>query len=335
MVTDSASWERRVMALALWGAEKELPAARVEASPVVLAAAYAQCDQITVAHSRTFALASRLLPAPQRQAARALYAFCRITDDAIDHTNVDPAARLAAWRATALAEQPAADAPVALAWADTRHRYRIPARYAQQLVEGVAADLHKTRYASFDELAVYCYSVASTVGLMAMHIIGFSGRDAIPYAVKMGVALQLTNILRDVREDWAVGRLYLPQDELAAFGLTEDDIAAGRADDRWRAFMRFQIERNRRLYAEAMPGIAKLHPSGRYAIAAAAELYQAILAEIAARDGDVFSQRVELSAWDKVRRLPGIWWRARNMQDVASSDGEEWLQPADLAQVGF
>lgn len=333
MTAQRVSWEQRLVASALQGLEYEAPAPPVVADPEALVRAYAHCDEIAAGNSRTFALASQLLPRQQRQAARALYAFCRITDDIIDRAQGDTDAALARWRACALASPPC-DNPVALAWADTRHRYRIPARYAEQLVEGVAADLHKTRYASFDELAVYCYGVASTVGLMAMHIIGFSGRDAIHYAVKMGVALQLTNILRDVREDWEAGRLYLPQDELAAFGVTEDDIAAGRTDDRWRAFMRFQIERNRRLYAEALPGIAKLHPSGRFAIAAAAELYQAILAEIAARDGDVFSRRVELSAWNKLRRLPGIWWRARHMQDVASNGGEEWLQPADLAQAG-
>ena len=97
--------------------------------------------------------------------------------------------------------------------------YRIPTAYAEQLIDGVAHDLTTTRYASFDDLVAYCYGVASTVGLLSMHIIGFAGREAIPYAVKLGVALQLTNILRDVREDWAAGRVYLPQEELAAFGL--------------------------------------------------------------------------------------------------------------------
>ena len=106
------------------------------------------------------------------------------------------------------------------------HRHHIPTSYAEQLIDGVARDLTTTRYASFDDLAAYCYGVASTVGLLSMHIIGFAGREAIPYAVKLGVALQLTNILRDVREDWAAGRVYLPQEELAAFGLNDADISA-------------------------------------------------------------------------------------------------------------
>lgn len=325
------SWERQLMALALQGLDHEVSAPRVEVSSEVLARAYADCSQVAIAHSRTFSMASRLLPAAQRAAVHALYAFCRVTDDLIDRASGDLEAGLAEWRACALASPPPCDNPVALAWADTRHRYRIPARYAEQLVVGVATDLYKARYASFDDLAVYCYGVASTVGLMAMHIIGFSGRDAIPYAVKLGVAMQLTNILRDVREDWVAGRLYLPQDELALFGLGEDDITAGRVDERWRAFMRFQINRNRRLYAEAMPGIAKLHPSGRYAIAAAAELYRAILDDIEAHDGDVFSRRAHLSTWGKLRRLPGIWWRSRNMRDTASWAVEELGQPGEVA----
>src|SRR5690606_11050910 len=144
--------------------------------------------------------------------------------------------------------------PVVIAWTDARMRYGIPQTYAEQLIEGVAQDLNRSRYRTFDQLSVYCYSVASTVGLMSMHIIGFVGLDAIPYAVKLGVALQLTNILRDVREDWESGRLYLPQEELDAYGLGEEDVAAGQVDGRCRAFMRYQIARNRQLYEEAWPG---------------------------------------------------------------------------------
>jgi phytoene synthase len=200
-----------------------------------------------------------------------------------------------------------------LAWADTITRYRIPRLYAHQLIEGVAKDITVKRYKTFDELAEYSYGVASTVGLMAMHIIGYSGPEAIPYAVKLGVALQLTNILRDIWEDWTMGRLYLPQDELSAYGLSEADIASQQLSDRWSAFIQFQIERNRRIYAEAMPGIALLHRDGHFAIAAAAELYRAILGDIEAHGGDVFRRRAYVSRWEKLMRLPGIWWRAMRL----------------------
>jgi phytoene synthase len=175
----------------------------------------------------------------------------------------------------------------------------------------VARDLRQKRYQTFEELTAYAYGVASTVGLMSMHIIGYSGAEALPYAIKLGVALQITNILRDVGEDWRAGRIYLPLEELAAFGLTDADVAAGRVDERWRSLMRFQIARNRRLYAEAMPGIKMLNSDGRFAVAAAGELYRAILGEIEAHDYDVFDRRAHVGAWGKLRRLPGIWWRSR------------------------
>jgi phytoene synthase len=146
---------------------------------------------------------------------------------------------------------------------------------------------------------------------MSMHIIGFAGEQAIPYAIKLGIALQITNILRDIEEDRRSGRVYLPMDEMTAFGLTEADLDRRQVDERWRAFMRFQIERNRHLYAQARPGIALLSRDGRFAVAAASDLYRAILDDIEAHDYDVFHRRAHVSAWGKLRRLPRIWWRNR------------------------
>ena len=215
------------------------------------------------------------------------------------------------WRTRLSTPHPVAHDPVPLAWADTQTRFRIPRGYADQLIDGVCRDLSQSRYQTFAELTEYCYGVASTVGLMAMHIIGFQGHNALPYAVKLGIALQLTNILRDVGEDWRAGRLYLPLDELAEFGLAESDVAAGHVDDRWRAFMRFQIERVERLYIESEPGIALLHTDGRFAIGAAAELYRAILRDIEAHDYDVFHRRAHVGWLGTFSRLPRIWWLSR------------------------
>ena len=282
--------------------------------------AYAYCETLTAHHSRSFHLSSALLPEPKRRAARALYAFCRITDDIVDNPvriNGQPAGqqeiyhRLQSWKEQAFSLNPRGDDAAVVAWSDARSRFNIPIRYGEQLIDGVMRDLTKSRYQTFDELAAYAYGVASTVGLMSMHIIGYSGAEAIPYAIKLGVALQITNILRDVGEDWKNGRLYLPLEELAEFGLGEEDIAAGRIDNRWRAFMRFQIGRNRRLYAEAWSGIGCLSPDGRFAIAAAADLYRGILENIEANDYDVFNRRAYLSRWGKLRRLPRIWWISR------------------------
>jgi phytoene synthase len=306
-----SSWESRLLVLAHEALEGHRPAKPILADREVLESAYNYCEQITQEHSRTFFLASGLLPKEKRRAIRALYAFCRVSDDLVDRPEQSRKSALHEWRLRSLTDHPHQNDPVALAWADSRTRYQIPRRYAEQLIEGVARDIHQNRYHSFDELAEYCYGVASTVGLMAMHITGYHGPQAIPYAVKLGVALQLTNILRDVGEDWRSGRLYLPEDELEYFGLSEADIANGILDDRWREFMKFQIERNRELYAEAEPGISMLDPDGRFAIAAAAGLYQAILEDIEAHDYDVFNRRAHTSKFDKLRRLPGIWWSSR------------------------
>ncbi len=321
MALKTHSWEHSLLSLAheAWHTANVPPTIPVQ-TEAELTQAYAFCEGFTSTHSRSFHMASRLLPSAKRQAVRALYAFCRITDDLVDESVNMPAdsvarlQRLGAWRQRALSPQPHDTDPVVVAWTDTRARYHVPATYAQQLIDGVAQDLHCYRYATFADLSAYCYGVASTVGLMSMCIIGFEGQAAIPYAVKLGVALQMTNILRDVREDWESGRLYLPQEELESFGLSEADIENRSLDGRWRAFMRFQVARNRQLYAEAWPGIALLDPDGRFAIAAAADLYRGILDDIETHDYDVHSRRAFVSKWGKISRLPGIWWRSQRVK---------------------
>jgi phytoene synthase len=326
------NWEIPLLAMAYEAARSR----RNERPPVsyeknLLEQAYAHSAAMTSRHSRSFFLASRLLPAPKRRAARALYAFCRTTDDLVDDPGNNAGDELCEWWDQSLSTHPASRNLVAVAWADTREQYQVPRKYAEQLILGVALDLNTTRYSTFEELSNYCYGVASTVGLMSMHIIGYTADEAIKYAVKLGVALQLTNILRDVSEDWERGRLYLPHEELNAFGVTESDIAAGRVTDNWRALMKFQIERARRLYAEAWPGIALLAPEGRLAIAAAADFYRAILDDIEAHDYDVFSRRAHVSGWGKLRRLPALWWRTRQMRfSPAATTPPEISHPALL-----
>ena len=200
---------------------------------------------------------------------------------------------------------------VAAAWADTLTRYHIPRHYALQLIDGVARDLSQSRYQTFDELATYCYGVASTVGLMSMYIVGFKSHEAVPYAIKLGVALQMTNILRDVGEDYRNGRLYLPREELAFYGIQESDIAEGRITDNWRQFMKFQIDRTRQLYAESWAGVKMLEREGQLAIGAASVFYQGILDEIEKNDYDVFTRRASLSTLGKITRIPSLWLKVR------------------------
>jgi len=309
------AWEQSLLMLATEARRPVSTADKraITAGEEALARAYQHCEKLTADHSRSFYLSSSLLPPEKRRAMRALYAFCRVSDDIVDSPDGNRAARLRSWGAQALSPNPPAGDPVALAWADARARYAIPRRYAEQLLEGVGRDLAQNRYESFDQLAAYAYGVASTVGLMSMHITGFSGEEAIPYAIKLGVALQVTNILRDVGEDWLSGRIYLPVVELAAFELEEVDLARGQVTDNWRAFMAFQIKRNRRLYAESWPGIGLLHRDGRLAVAAAATFYQGILTDIEAHDYDVFSRRAHVSGWSKLRLMPGILWQTARL----------------------
>jgi phytoene synthase len=312
------TWEYRLLSWAHEALSSPAIEKYIEPDADALESAYHYCAHITRTNSRTFYLASMLLPGDKRRAAQGLYAFCRSTDDLVDETRglAQAGHMFANWRARLSNPHTAAHDPVPLAWADVQARYRIPRGYSDQLIAGVTRDRTQNRYQSFAELTEYCYGVASTVGLMSMHIVGFESRDAVPYAIQLGIALQLTNILRDISEDWRMGRLYLPLDELAGFGLHEADLAAGRVDDRWRAFMRFQIDRVQALYDEAAPGIALLNTDGRFAIAAAAGLYRAILDDIEAHDYDVFHRRAHIGLWGKLRRLPRIWWNSRHPRGV-------------------
>jgi phytoene synthase len=311
MTLQTYTWEPALLLKALEAWHSIVPASsRLTSDRALLERAYAECEKLTAHHSRSFYRASGFLSREKRRAVRALYAFCRVTDDIVDCPDCDAPQALSEWRRIALAAEPPIDNLVAVAWADMRQRSGIPLRLAEQLIDGVARDLDQTRYATFDDLTTYAYSVASTVGLMSMRIIGYRSAAAIPYAIKLGVALQLTNILRDVGEDRRSGRVYLPADELARFDLSADDLARGQVDDRWRAFMRFQIKRNRRLYVEAWPGIQMLNEDGRFAIAAAGDLYRRILDDIEAHDYDVFTRRARVSTPRKLLALVNLWWNS-------------------------
>jgi phytoene synthase len=272
--------------------------------------AYRACVGITRRHSRSFFLSTQLLPPEKRLAIRALYAFCRTSDDLVDEPGPDAVHALAEW--VALVHTPPAppDNAVLLAWNDTVERHAVPGWLTDELLAGVAMDLTVKRYATFDDLWLYCYRVASVVGLISMQIIGAS-QGASHYAINLGVALQLTNILRDVGEDARRGRVYLPQEDLDRFGLRDEDILAGCRDQRFRALIGYQIARAHALYDQAWPGIALLSPDSRLAVAAAAEIYRGILAKIVANDYDVFTRRAHVPLAGKLLMLPQVWRRLR------------------------
>jgi phytoene synthase len=281
-------------------------------SPQATAEAYAECERIIRRHSKSFFFSSQFLTPESRRAVRALYAFCRTTDDIVDLASGDPVPALAAWVKQARASSPTPHNPVLVAWHDTRTRYGLSATLVDELLAGVAMDVTIHRYATFTDLWLYCYRVASVVGLLVMGITGHEP-GAPPYAIKLGVALQLTNILRDIGEDAARGRVYLPEDELHCFGLSADDILAGVYDKRFRLLMEYQVARARRLYEESWPGIALLPEESRFAIGAAARVYRGILDKLEAHHYDAFTRRAHLTLREKVARLPRIWWDVRKL----------------------
>jgi phytoene synthase len=287
--------------------------------------AFALCDEITRDHSKSFYFSTAFLPREKRRAIRALYAFCRTTDDTVDVLSQGAAEarpRLAEWRRASRMRSHEQTNPVLAAWTLVRERYGVPQRYVEELVDGCEMDLTINRYERWSDLERYCYCVASTVGLISMYIIGVN-QDAPALfersrqsAIELGIALQLTNILRDVGEDLARGRIYLPQEDLRRFGYTEADLKAGVIDDRFRALMRFEIQRARAYYARSIPAIAALKPDGRVAVGAAAILYRGILDKIVENDFDVFNKRAFLSSREKLRWMPRVLWTIRRLRPL-------------------
>lgn len=280
-----------------------------------------QCQRVVRSHARTFTLASYFLPPEKRRAAFALYAFCRVADDMVDAAGEGDGARVAQALAAyerklhaALAGRPREAIFRELAWVVSR--YRVPAAVLHELLAGVARDLRPTRYESWPELAVYCEGVASTVGEMCTHVFGVDGgprtrERALRYARTLGIAMQLTNILRDVGEDAGRGRCYLPEEDLATFGLTREEILANEPrlarDPRWRALMTFEIKRARALYDAAIPGIALLAPDSQRCASACARGYAGILGAIEANAYDTVSARARLGRWARVGVLWDVW----------------------------
>jgi 15-cis-phytoene synthase len=262
------------------------------------------CAAITRSHGRTFFLASHSLPPVRRRAIHATYAFCRIADDIADQFSDPVAAAIAldAWEGQL--ETPTH--PVAVAFAAARAQFGAPVGPARDLLTGVRMDLGPCRFATWDELRRYCYHVAGTVGLMVAPILGCRDDDALPHAVELGIAMQLTNILRDVGEDARRGRLYLPLDELTAFGCDPEAVLRGQPSGRFRDLLAFQAARARDLYADARRGLPALSPSGRLTTLAASELYAAILTAIEENDFDVFGARAHVPNGRKLGAMPGV-----------------------------
>ncbi|HEY7157988.1 MAG TPA: phytoene/squalene synthase family protein [Gemmataceae bacterium] len=278
---------------------------------------YVWCERLARRQAGNFYHAFRLLPAARRRAMCALYAFLRIADDLTDgpESLADKRLALTNWRQQldeALAGR--YHHPLHPAFHHTVEQYGIPRRYLDDALDGVGMDLDTDRYDTFDELYCYCYRVASAVGLACIHIWGFAEERAKKFAEAAGIALQLTNILRDLGEDAARGRVYLPREDLERFGYRAEGLERGERDGRFRELMCFQVERARRYYESAEPLADLLDPAGRAVFLVMLRTYRGLLEAIVRRDYDVFSSRVRLSRWRKLwlaaQALPFRWgWK--------------------------
>ncbi|CAK7338896.1 unnamed protein product [Dovyalis caffra] len=279
----------------------------------LLTEAYDRCGEVCAEYAKTFYLGTLLMTPERRRAIWAIYVWCRRTDELVDGPNashITPAA-LGRWEARLedLFEGRPFDMMDA-ALADTVAKFPVDIQPFKDMIEGMRMDLSKSRYQNFDELYLYCYYVAGTVGLMSVPIMGIapesqaSTESVYNAALALGIANQLTNILRDVGEDARRGRVYLPQDELAQAGLSDDDVFAAKVTDKWRNFMKNQIKRARMFFDEAEKGVPELSAASRWPVSASLMLYRQILDEIEANDYNNFTKRAYVSKAKKIVTLP-------------------------------
>jgi 15-cis-phytoene synthase len=267
--------------------------------------------RLTAHFAKSFYFSARILPIDRRWATYAVYGFCRYADNLVDAPRGRTADELFA-EVEALRQELAichrtgeSEHSVMRAFAPVMKRYSIPIEYPMDLLRGVTMDMERDRYETFDELYVFCYRVASVVGLMMTCVLGYKDASAFEFAEKMGIAMQLTNILRDVQEDNRMGRIYLPNEDLHSFGVNEQDIVQERVSPELRKCMKFQVERAHHYYDEGDKGITLLSRESQYAISSASKIYRGILRKIAERDFNPFLGRVFVPQQNKIGILVG------------------------------
>jgi phytoene synthase len=286
--------------------------------------AYDYCRRVTQQASKTFYWGSMFLPPSKRRAIWAVYAFCRVVDDIVDEVpdlvtassghlrgSSSPEQELHSWHTSferMYQHGGVCDGPIQLAWSDMLEHYAVPLAPALDLLQGVSMDLSHIRYTTFDELYLYCYRVAGTVGLLTSPIFGYQDEAALTHAVDLGVALQLTNILRDIGEDVRRDRIYLPQDEMQQFGYCENELMDGVINDAFRNLIRFQITRAEDYYERAQFGIALLSGDCRLAVRLSSSLYHAILDRIRLNHYNVFTKRASVPLKTKLAAIPQYWF---------------------------
>jgi 15-cis-phytoene synthase len=277
---------------------------------------YAECNRIARASRSSFYYAFFGLRKEKRNALCALYAFMRLIDDVSDEPGDLEAKRqgLARWRAMLddAVDGRTGGHAVLPALADTIARFEIPTRYFHDLILGAEMDLTVSTYATFDRLSEYCYRVAGTVGLTCLHVFGFSDAKAPDLAERLGLAFQLTNIIRDVGTDYAIGRIYLPQEDLDRFGVGAEELR-GPVTPKLQELLRFEADRAWQMYQEGAPLVKKINADSRATLWALVRTYSTLLARIEEREFDVFSSRISTSSAEKIQFLltAGMtgWWK--------------------------
>lgn len=277
-----------------------------------------KCRDITRRYGTSFYFATQFFPRETREGIYAIYAFARIPDEIVDDpgkgTKAETIAKLEEWRATWLAAMASgrSDDAVMNAIVHTFNKYGITQDIGEAFLRSMFMDEERDTYETYTELEEYMYGSAGVIGLMVTRVVGYSGEEAFPHAIKLGYAFQLTNFLRDIREDYEeLGRVYMPQDEMRRFNLTSEDISARVHDERFVNFMKFQIERNRQIYREALPGIPMLAFRGRLAVRISYVLYKAILREVERANYNVYKGRVRTNfrqkLWLSAKALVGVY----------------------------
>ncbi|MDE2058628.1 MAG: presqualene diphosphate synthase HpnD [candidate division NC10 bacterium] len=268
---------------------------------------------ITKQSGSNFYYAFLFLPKPKREALYAVYAFCRLSDDLVDEsqTEADPAAALTRWRkALDTHFEDGVDSPVITAIGQAARRFHIPKIYFEELLNGMEMDLTRARYTTFEELYPYCYRVASIVGLICIEIFGYTNSQTKTYAEQLGIAFQLTNILRDVGVDAQRGRIYLPQDELKRFGYSEEELLAGRYNHAFTELMRFQCERARGFFRAASAALPAEDERSLLAAEIMRAIYYRLLLRIEAQQYDVFHGNITIGKPRKLLLAGGLWLRS-------------------------
>jgi phytoene synthase len=274
----------------------------------LLEQSYAECKRLNALHGKTYYLATLILPARKRPHVHALYGFARFADEIVDDlastlTPEEKAAHLRTWGATVLADIKKGESTdlIGRALVDTVTKFDIPISYFEAFMKSMEMDLTVTRYHNYEELMEYVYGSAVVIGLEMLPILGYSDERAIEAASALGTAFQLANFIRDIGEDIDRGRIYMPLDELAQFGVSEEMLLARRMTPEITAAIKFQIDRVRQLQEIAEAGIEYLDPISRPCIRAASELYCGIVDEIEANGYDIFTYRATTSKWRRLR----------------------------------